>query len=1125
MQQVTELLLRLKKEGIHIDLQDGQLALDLPADFNDQGILDELRMHKEALISFLGNLSSSTDQDTIAYVGEKTSYPLTASQKRLFFLQEIALDSRAYNQLQLLELKGELDIRQLQQAIQQLVLTHEALATGFLLEGGEPLQFHRKGTPFQLEQFSGNREKAIQAFQRPFDLRQDLLIRAGLLYEGNSTFLLMIDTHHIICDGVSQGVLVADLMKAYRGEALEKPELRLVDMAAYEQTEGWREKIERQKVFWQSEFDDEIQRLAYHPDFKQDGDERGKEGEVILTLDDALSENIRRFAATQGVTSYMLSYAFLNVLFYKLTGNNDITLGTSVAGRFDDRLESVVGMFVNTLALRSDINGATTFIKFLSAVKTKLPQVLSNQEYPYDDLVHQVAALGGNKNNSLFDVLFFYRNYELPTLAFEQLEVSPVPTNGYNSAQFDLNFTLYEKEATFVWQIKYDQARFKASTIKRWAAHLKDVVISVLERPDLPIAQLDTLPGAEKALLASFNDTSNGESPTTMLHLFEAQVQKSPEQLAVISEDKNYTFLELDELSNRIAKYLKLAHQINPGDTIGTLMDRSAAVLPVLYGILKAGGVYVPLGTDHPQKRVAQIISDSEIKVIFKQTQLTYALENVPVIDLDTAAEDLKKFDSEIELIKPLPEQEAYIIHTSGSTGNPKGVVVAHQALANKIKWIQQDYPIGKDDVSLLKTPLTFDVSLQELFWWAASGSTLAVMPLGLEKDPLAIAGVIEKFRVTTIHFVPSMLSVFFNTLGVGYDMERLSVIRKIFTSGETLTAAQVGLVRSSLMPYGTQLINMYGPTETTIHDTHYECSDVPEGVAPPIGKLIPNMRGYVLDQDGNLAPVGTEGDLYLAGIGVSLGYRNQEELTAESFLNGTRFGETIIYKTGDRSYVREDGNFMFLGRIDFQVKLAGNRIELGEIERILGLHPDISEAVVNVVGEDEEAHLVAYYESPAELDGKALEQLLAERLPSYMVPRMYVQVAAMPLTRNGKTDRSKLEPPMMKNSEENVQPKTELEKQIVAAWAELLPFSAEEIGINMNFFELGGTSLMLINLTNTLKERLQRDLSVAQLFNYPTIASLIAHLSKEENTEAQDQSEISEELDEMQDLLGVMED
>lgn len=1125
MQQVARLLFRLKEEGIHIDVQDGQLALDLPAEFNDSELLSEIRQQKPDLLHFLGKLGATGAEGVVSSAPDQPDYPLTSSQSRLFFLQEMEPDSLAYNQLQLLSLKGRVETGKLEGAIRKLVTTHEALATSFRIENGEPRQWLRTDPSFGLEQLSGTMEEAIQQFQRPFNLKTDFLIRVGLLQLNDSENCLMIDTHHIICDGVSQGLLIRDLMKVYQGSDVEKPAFRLVDLAIHEQSDSWVQKIARQEEFWAHEFSEKIQHLALHPDFKSQRGFRGNQGEFSWEVSSELSQGIRQFAKDHEVTHYVLSYALLNVLFYKLSGNSDITMGTPVAGRFDDQFSDVVGMFVNTLALRTVINSQQNFKEYLESVKDKILNVLSNQEYPFDRLMQQDAFATDRQIQGPFEVFYAYRNYELPSLALEGLAVVAESGEGYQKAQFDLNFTLIEQTDKFIWQVKFDKALYDATTIDRWILHFNSVINKVLALPEVAISALDTLPEEERGLLASFNNTTVVDVPTTMLHLLEKQVLKTPENVAIVSQEKTYTFREIDQLSDRIARYLKVECDVLAGDKVITLMDRSIAVLPVLYGLLKAGAIYVPLAPEHPEKRITQIISDCQAKLVFKHAELDYELENISVIDLAVMEHILLNFESNINLTKPAPEEAAYIIYTSGSTGNPKGVVVAHQSLANKISWIQKDYPIDSSDVLLLKTPLNFDVSLQELFWWAASGAKLAILPHAMEKAPHATAETIEKYQVTTIHFVPSMLSVFFSSLGDTSCLNRLSSLRKIFCSGEALVPAHISLVRRKLTGINPQLINMYGPTETTIHDTHFDTTELQEGEAPPIGKLISNMRGYVLDPDGNLAPIGTEGDLYLSGIGVALGYHNRKDLTEAKFVEGKRFGESIMYDTGDRANVRKDGNLIFQGRNDFQVKLAGNRIELGEIERQLGLHNDVTEAAVKVIGEGESALLVAFYEAIEQQNPQVLEQFLLERIPYYMVPRQYIYLAKFPLTATGKTDRKKLIPPKLSVSIDLQLPKTQQEKLLVEAWGEVLSVSPDEIGVTQNFFQLGGTSLMLIKLNAIIKKKLQQEVSVAQLFNFPTIASLVNFLTTKDSELKEAESIIKTEVNEMHDLLGAMED
>ncbi|UII31870.1 amino acid adenylation domain-containing protein [Fulvivirga ulvae] len=1123
---VVELLLTLKKNNIGLTVERGNLKLSIPEGGTDESLIRQIREHKADIINYLSSLSKSASVEHIEHAGVCSHYPLTSAQKRLYFLFELEPSSLAYNQLQILKIEGDLDQVRLKQAFLKLIENHDSLKTKFKVVDGEPVQYIDEQVSFGIDHYeSDDLDECVQRFQRPFDLKNELLVRGGLVRIDETSYWLLIDTHHIICDGISQGILIQGLMDAYHQQAISQSDLRYVDFAVYEQSEYWQNKLKAQENFWLNEFREGVTPLNLRTDYpKSIG--RDRKGQVLRFVTDR-SASLNKLVEDEGATLYMLLLSAVEILLYKLTGCTDITVGTPVSGRNNEQLDKLVGMFVNTLVIRGEIDSNESFRSLLKRTKNKVLQCFSNQQYPYEALVEKLDIERDQRKNPLFDVMFAYRNYDLPEVTMEGVRVSSLSTDQYVTAQFDLTITVTEREERLDWQMEYDASLFKPTTIERWAQYIQQIGDVALQCPDEAIKSLNILPESENKVIEEVNLTEIDRADQTILDLFTRQVERTPDHVAVKFEDQSLSYQEVEDLSNQIATFLHNELQVTQGTRIGFLLERELWLIPAIYGIMKAGAVYIPLGVDQPESRLSQIVSEGDIDLVVSRDRFKIDLpEGCRWVDLDFAANDIVKCSTKQPQIKINSSDVAYTIFTSGSTGKPKGVMVDHHALMNNMLWNQKDYPLTGADVLVQKTPLVFDVSLQELFWWSISGASLIIMPPGMERDPELIADLVKKESITVIHFVPSMMEIFLNLLKDTAAFKALNSLRLVIASGEALLPGLVEYFRTKFKEVpGIRLVNMYGPTEGTIHVTHYECPlDQPLNTVP-IGKPIDNLRCHILDPDGNKVPLGVIGELYLAGEGLAIGYYKQDGLTAASFIESNLGGESRIYRTGDLAYWREDGNIEYLGRVDHQVKLFGNRIELLEIENQIRRIEGVGRAVVSIYGDGANKRLVAYYEADTPLDYQYISEALKATLPPYMVPGQYIWMESLPLIASGKVDRKSLPAPIDKAYEEIKLPKTALERTIIKAWSQVLPLKEDEIGVNFNFFQSGGTSLMLIKLSTLLTESLERRISVPMLFNHPTITSLVAHLQTEEEQSARDIEEVNEEVDAMHNILGEMED
>ncbi|MBL3658744.1 non-ribosomal peptide synthetase [Fulvivirga sediminis] len=1121
---VVELLLTLKKNNISLTIDEGNLKLGLPEEGVDEQLIQKIREHKADIIKYFGGLSKPSKVEQIEHVGERDYYPLTSAQKRLYFLFELEPNSLAYNQLQILQIEGDLDVSRLEHAFQKLINAHDLLKTTFKVIDGVPVQSLSEQRPFALEWFDGNNlDECVNEFLRPFNLKNELLIRGGLVKISSNTYWLLIDTHHIICDGISQGILVQGLMDANHHQQYHHSGLRYVDFAIYEQGDYWQNKIKAQERFWLSEFEEALMPLNLRTDYPKSVG-RDRKGRVIKFSTNR-SASLNRLAEEENATLYMSLLSVIKVLLYKLTGNKDIAVGTPVSGRNNEQLDQIVGMFVNTLVVRGNIDSDKSFRSLLKETRDKVLECFSNQQYPYESLVEKLNIERDQNRNPLFDVMFAYRNYNLPKMKMEGVSVSPLEVGNYGTAQFDLTITVTENVDELDWQMQYDASIYKSDTMERWVKYIRQICEVAFQDPDSALKDLNIQPEDEYRAISEVNSTAIDRSEESIIDLFVHQAQQSPDNIAVKFADHSLTYREVDQLSNQIANYLLTECNLSKGSRIGFLLERELWQIPLIYGIMKAGAVYIPLGVDQPANRISQIIEEGDIDLVISRATLEVALaEDCQLLDLDIAANEILKCAVERPASKFTGNDLAYTIYTSGSTGKPKGVMVDHGSLLNNMLWNQKDYPLFEADVLVQKTPLVFDVSLQELFWWSISGASLIIMPPGMERDPHLIADLVARENVTVIHFVPSMMEIFLNVL-TSNDIAELKSLRLVIASGEALLP---GLVENFNLSFeeiaGIRLINMYGPTEGTIHVTHYECLPGKNQDTIPIGKPIDNMRCHILDPDGNKVPIGVIGELYLEGAGLARGYYKQPQLTAQYFI-ADESGNSRIYKTGDLAYWREDGNIEYLGRVDQQVKVFGNRIELLEIENQIRRIEGVRRAAVIVYGEGADKRLVAYYEADNSITYQTMRDKLRTVLPAYMVPGQYIWMEALPQIASGKIDRLSLPAPVESTYEEIKLPKTTLENKIIKAWSQVLPLREDEIGVNFNFFQSGGTSLMLIKLSTILTESLGYRISVPMLFNHPTITSLVAYLQTQQQQSERDIEEVNEEVDEMHDILGTLED
>ncbi|NIM11725.1 MAG: amino acid adenylation domain-containing protein [Candidatus Aminicenantes bacterium] len=1112
--------------------------------------VDLLEIFKSPTIRDLSRYIEGLKEDvytSITPVEEREYYPLSSAQKRLFVLQQLVLESTAYNMPVVVVLEGELDREKLESTFRQMIESHESLRTSFQLVQKGPVQkiWAEDRFEFSLEYYDlaagGDPAGIIGGFIRPFDLSQAPLFRVGLIHtppltehpsqEGISKdkYILMIDMHHIISDGVSMGIFVQDFMAFYSGGVLPASRVQYKDFSQWQNRLFQSKEMKRQESFWLQQFENGVPVLELPCDYTRPAVATFTGSRMGTSIGAAETAALKQMALKENVTLFMALMVVFNILFSKLSGQDDIVIGTPIAGRRDVDIGTVIGMFVNTLALRNFPDPEKPILTFIHEVKERTLQSFANQDYPFEELVDKLEVARDTSRNPLFDVMFSMQNTEISPVEIRGLTLKPYAAE-LNIAKFDMIATITDYGDVLYFDINYCTALFKPETIRGFFAYFTNVLTSVLESPCRRISDVQIMTEAEKRqVLYDFNQTAADYPAEKTIHeLFNQQAERTPDgvavvgswQLAVGKKERNgemvqITYGELNQSSNRLAHLLK-EKGVLADSIIGIMTERSVEMIIGILGILKAGGAYLPIDPDYPQDRINYMLKDSSAAFLLTAGEIMDVFKGTA-----SCAPTISPAACNLHL------SLAYIIYTSGSTGRPKGVMVAHTSVVNLIMALQEAYPLEKSDAYLLKTNYTFDVSAAELFGWYLGGGRLAVLEKGGEKDPGKIMESIEREGITHANFVPSMFRAFLAFLNKE-NVGKLSSLRYIFLAGEALSPEPVSLFRN--LNTSITLENIYGPTEGTVYAAQYSISQWNETGSIPIGKPLQNVRIYILDKAGHVQTIGVPGELCLSGIGLSRGYLNRPELTTEKFVGfpeqaspfPTTYSPThllthsTIYRTGDLARWLPDGNIKFLGRMDFQVKIRGYRIELGEIENCLLKHPHVKEAVVlsrtNEIGTK---FLCAYVtlagtlDKPAEMAAE-FKNHLSHSLPNYMIPTHFVLLEKIPKTANGKIDRKALPQPVFQSTADYIMPKTLREKRAAGIWRELL--EVENVGVDDNFFELGGNSLNIIQLGAQLKETLQIDVPTVVLFRFPTIRTFLGYLQEQETGAPEDKSKMEKE-------------
>ncbi|WP_447971454.1 amino acid adenylation domain-containing protein [Nitrospira sp. M1] len=1057
--------------------------------------------------------------------------PLSFAQERLWVLWQLAPDDPSYNIPVALRLTGTLNITALEQSFQELARRHEVLRTTMPLMNGEPRQVIAPGQTLSfsimdLRQLSdAEREEeaqrlAITEASSGFNLSEGQLVRVTLLQLRAEEHVLLLTLHHSISDGWSTHLLVRELTTIYAaycdGQPSPLPELSLqyADYAQWQRQWLTGDVLARQMAYWEDRLGGRLPVLALPTDHPRPMLQSSRGAVVTADIPITLSEQLKSLSRREGTTLFMTLLTGFYLVLARYTGQTDLIVGTPIANRTREEIENLIGFFVNTLAMRIEVTGIETVRELLTRVRDACLGAYAHQDVPFEQVVETLQPVRTLSHSPIFQVMFDLQNapeveLEIPGLEITALEVEQT------TAKFDLSLSLRDTEQGLVSTLEYNTDLFEASTMTRLLVHYEQVLHAMMADPEQRVALVPLLTHKEmEQLLTAWNATEQvwDEKTQNVVELFEAQVVRTPDAVAVVCEDQPVTYAELNNRANVVAYALK-AKGVGPETLVGICLERSVAMVVGVLGVWKAGGGYVPLDPSYPQARLAYILHDAHPAVVLTQPSLGQVLPqaDAQMVYLDQdgvcVSDEVGEHMSQSLGLEHHAGHTAYVIYTSGSTGQPKGVMISQANALNFLAAMREQLEPTASDRLLAVTSLSFDISLLELLLPLIVGARVILADTAMTHDGLQLRDKIHASQVTMMQATPSTWQML---IDAGWDG---TVGLRTLCGGEALTAE----LASDLIKRSGPVWNLYGPTETTVWSTMTSVTEPGEGIS--IGQPIANTQTYVLDASFQPVPIGVSGELYIGGVGLARGYWHRPELTAERFVPNpfsSRGGERL-YRTGDVARYRPDGMLECLGRVDHQVKLRGYRIELGEIEAHLLREPSVREAVVVIQEEGPGGpRLVAYYsvhEGKVGPTSAVWRQWCQERLPVYMVPSVFVELTALPRTPNGKVDRQALLVPDVSGdvAGQYVAPRTPTEELLAGIWADLL--KVERVGIHDNFFDLGGHSLLAVRMVSCLRDEGNVKLDIKDIFMAATVSELSVVIESAEKTLTKSDAEWMTEL------------
>ncbi|MDJ0676181.1 MAG: amino acid adenylation domain-containing protein, partial [Calothrix sp. MO_167.B42] len=1145
---VGEFLEHLATKNVELWVEGEKLRYRAPQEVLTPTLLQEIKQYKTEIIAFLkrdtNGGKSKSQNNSILPANRDEPLPLSFGQQRLWVIAQLDPDNAFYNLTGVVRLQGKLHREFLSQSFSAIINRHEALRTNFVVENEEPVQIIRppgnwKLSVVDLQKLSGQeqetswQELATKEAQSPFNLATEPLIRGTLVQFSATEHILLLCLHHIVADGWSKSIFVRELTtfysSLYYGQTLKLPELPIQypDYAVWQRQWLQGDILDSHLGYWKQQLANAPTLLSLPTDRPRPGVQTFQGKRQSFAFPPQLSEGLKALSREEGATLFMTLLTAFNILLYRYAGTEDILVGSPIANRNKSEIEGLIGFFVNTLVLRTDLSGNPSFQQLLAQVKETTKAAYAHQDIPFELLVDTLVPERDLSHTPLFQVMFALQNTPGENMDLAGLTLSPLEVEN-QTAKFDLTLSVENTTNGMTGWWEYSTDLFDDGTITRMIGHFQTLLEAIVAHPQQSISQLPLLTAHERhQLLVEWNHTAREYPWDKCIHqLFEEQVGKTPNAIAVVYEDNHLSYQELNRRANQLGHYLQTLG-VGPDVLVGICAERSLDMFVALLAILKAGGAYVPLDPDYPPERLSLMLSDAQVGVLLTQQELVQQLPNhgAVVVCLDSTWEEISQ-QSEKNLVNGItPDNLAYINYTSGSTGQPKGVEVVHRGVNRLLMGVDYIHLDGSQRFLQLSS-ISFDASTLEIWGALLHGGQCILFP-GRIPTPQQLSQQIHKHGITVMW----LTSALFNTI-IDHTPQGLSGIKQLLIGGEALSVVHVHKALQALPD--TQIINGYGPTEST---TFTCCYPIPPTLDPqvqsiPIGRPISNTQVYILDAQMEPVPLGVPGELYIAGAGLARGYLNHPELTNGKFVphpfdqnpksttdylfskinNGLSVDQNPkskiqnlklndssqgarLYRTGDLARYLNDGCIEYLGRIDNQVKIRGFRIELGEIETVLSKHHGVGQTVA-IVREDVagDKRLVVYIvphgqQTPTASD---LHSFLKEKLPSYMLPSAIVFLSELPLTSNGKIDRKALPAPDVHRqlTASFVAPRNGIEQTLAEIWAGVL--RVDSVGIEDNFFELGGDSILGLQ---TIARANQKGiyLTAKQLFEHQTIAELAA--------------------------------
>ncbi|MFN6531145.1 non-ribosomal peptide synthetase [Nostoc sp. ChiSLP03a] len=1136
---VEQLLANLTKQGVKLWVEGEQLRANAPKGVLTLETRDLLANHKAELILLLQEKNANPDTDLPLIKADRTqNLPLSFAQERLWLLNQLEPDSPFYNEQTAIKLHGQLNVVALEQSLNKIIDRHEVLRTNFRTINDQPVQVIADSLTLSVpvvdltelpesERAIACQKLATTELARPFDLASSPLIRACVVKLKELKHAFILTVHHIIVDGWSTSILMRELATIYsaicNNLSPELPELPIqyADFAIWQRQWLQKEVLQTQLDYWKQQLKNAPTLLELPTDRPRPAIQTYRGAVQYVELSSELSQAIANFSRQEGTSLFMTLFCAYVTLLYRYTGSDDIVVGTPIANRDRLELEGLIGFFVNTLVLRTDLSGNPSFGQLLSRVRQVTLQAYAHPDLPFEELVKALQPQRNLSHTPLFQVMFVLQNVPVSEVELAGLTISSLPIESA-TATFDLTLSMQNTATGLVGMWEYNTDLFDERTIERMSGHFQTLLEGIVANPTEQISQLPLLSELEQQqLLVDWNNTQSNYPQDKCIHqLFEEQVERTPDAVAVVFDNQQLTYHQLNCRANQLAHYLR-SLGVGADVLVGLCVERSLEMVVGLLGILKAGGAYVPLDPDYPQDRLSFMLEDAQISVLLTQQ---YLIERLPEhqaqlhfgsvqrrVCLDTEWQSICQL-SDADLVNSTSSENlAYVIYTSGSTGKPKGVMIQHQSLVNLMQAVVVEYGLSNSDRILQFCSICFDVAAVEIYPYLSCGATVVLRTQEMLSSVQTLLQKCHDWSITVL----SLSTAYWHQLTfelVNANLLLPDCIRVVVIGGEQPLEQRFRMWQKHIGEY-PQLINAYGPTEATVEVT-YKLLGIDEQKLT-IGRPIHNTQIYILDQYLQPVPIGVLGELHISGVGLARGYLNRPELTQQRFIGnpfrrsrgqgaggrGEKFSNSVrLYKTGDLARYLPNGDIEYLGRIDNQIKIRGFRIELGEIETVLSQHSDVQ--VCGVIAREDipgEKCLVAYVVPYPQVTPtiNQLRQFLKAKLPEYMVPNAFVVLESLPLTPNGKVDRRALPAPDLHSEQKDkyVAPRTPIEEMLAQIWTQVLKL--EQVGVHDNFFELGGHSLLATQLFSRIRNIFKVELPLRELFARATVAELAPSLEQ----------------------------